>query len=69
MGIIKIETEVLVNDLLTIREFCQAVRIGPATYFRLQASGAGPIVTRVGMRKVVIPSSEVQRWLDKRQAA
>lgn len=57
------------NDLLTIREFCQAVRIGPATYFRLQASGAGPRVTRVGMKKVVIPRDEVQRWLDQRQAA
>jgi predicted DNA-binding transcriptional regulator AlpA len=57
------------NDLLTIREFCQAVRIGPATYFRLQASGEGPRVTRVGLKKVVIPRSEVKRWIGQRQAA
>jgi hypothetical protein len=51
----------------TIREFCEAHRIAPATYFILQREGTGPRVYRVG-RKVLISLEAAADWRAQREA-
>ena len=52
------------QNLLTIREFCQAMRISERQYFRMRAEGRGPNVTWMG-GKVMITKRECEAWLHR----
>jgi predicted DNA-binding transcriptional regulator AlpA len=49
---------------LSIHEFCHAVGISPALYYKLQRNNEGPRTTKIGNRTVITPE-EARDWLRK----
>jgi hypothetical protein len=52
----------ITNNLYTVAEFCEVVRISKRQYFRLRARDDGPRVTTLGGRHL-ISHDEMRRWL------
>jgi predicted DNA-binding transcriptional regulator AlpA len=50
------------RELLTVKEFCEHVRISLRQYYRMRANDDGPRVTVLGGRHV-ISRNEMKRWL------
>lgn len=51
---------------ITIDQFCKAIPMSRATYFRLQRNGMGPRTVRVGGR-VLINRTEINAWQKRRR--
>lgn len=49
-------------SMYTIPEFCTYARISQALFFKLRSKGAGPAVTRLGVR-VLISHDAAAEWL------
>lgn len=50
------------EDLYTVTEFCELVRISVRQYYRMRAADDGPSVTKLGGRHL-ISRDEMRRWL------
>lgn len=50
------------GGLLTIPEFCDRYRLSRATLYRLWDRGEGPLVVKIGQRKLIRPEA-AEKWV------
>jgi predicted DNA-binding transcriptional regulator AlpA len=51
---------------LTVAQFCARWAISTSTFYKWQASGAGPVCFRLPNGSLRIPSSSAQEWAQAR---